>query len=65
MHYDIGGQRGRLAPHMSEQGPMPGVAYGKSRKEDIGITGDEMRRRRGEMDRERRQSVDVSGSSVS
>lgn len=29
MHLDLGGQRGRLAPHLTELGAVPGVKYGQ------------------------------------
>lgn len=32
MHFDLGGERGNLAPHLSTLGPLPGVKYGETKK---------------------------------
>ena len=58
MHYDIGGERGQLAPHISKQCPMPGVAYGKSSSALAGVDADERQR----IDRSMKQQVDIKGS---
>ena len=54
----IGGERGQLAPHISKQGPMPGVAYGKSSSALAGVDADERQR----IDRSMKQQVDIKGS---
>jgi hypothetical protein len=33
MHFDLGGERGHLAPHLSKLGPLPGEKYGEPEKE--------------------------------
>jgi hypothetical protein len=30
MHFDLGGERGRLAPHLSKMGAVPGTKYGQA-----------------------------------
>lgn len=33
MHFDLGGERGHLAPHLSKLGPLPGETYGAPKTE--------------------------------
>ncbi len=33
MHFDLGGERGTMAPHLSQMGPLPGERYGEVKEE--------------------------------